>query len=155
MSVDNVRKFFLERNMDDPVFDLDCSGATVDLASKTLGIKPEFIAKTLAFKVKERIILIVTRGNARIDNKKFKQYFKTKAKMLSFDEVEPNVGHPVGGVCPFWINNNGEVFLDESIRNFEYVYPAAGSKNTALKISPGEMQSLTNADWVDISTTAI
>ncbi len=152
MSVDNVRKFFLERNLEDPVFELEYSGATVDLAAKTLGIQPEFIAKTLAFKVKERIVLIVTRGNARIDNKKFKQYFNTKAKMLSFDEVEPNIGHPVGGVCPFGINNNVEVFLDESIRDFEYVYPAAGSKDTALKITPEKMQSLTNADWINIST---
>lgn len=152
MSVENVRKFFLERNMEDPVFELEQSGATVDLAAETLGIQPEFVAKTLAFKVKERIILIVTRGNARVDNKKFKQYFKTKAKMLSFDEVEPKIGHPVGGVCPFGINNNVEVFLDESIRDFEYVYPAAGSKNTALKITPLEMLNLTKADWVDIST---
>lgn len=152
MSVDNVRNFFLERDMEDPVFELEQSGATVDLAAKTLGIKPEFIAKTLAFKVKERTILVVTRGNARVDNKKFKQYFKTKAKMLSFDEVEPEVGHPVGGVCPFGINDNVDVFLDESIRYFEYVYPAAGSKNTALKITPEAMQHLTSADWVDIST---
>lgn len=152
MSVENVRNFFLDRNLEDPVFDLNESGATVELAAKSMGIEPEFIAKTLAFNVNERKILVVTRGNARVDNKKFKQFFKAKARMISFEEVESSIGHPVGGVCPFGVKEDVEIFIDESIRDFEYVYPAAGSKTTALKISPYKMEELTNASWVDIAT---
>ncbi|WP_010239021.1 YbaK/EbsC family protein [Clostridium arbusti] len=152
MSVENVRKFFIDRGIEDPVFELPESGATVDLASKTIGVQPEFIAKTLAFKVKERNVLIVTRGNAKVNNKKFKEYFKIKAKMLSFDEVEEEIGHPVGGVCPFGVKDNVEIFIDESLRNFKYIYPAAGSKTTALKIAPNKIEELTNAIWIDVCT---
>ncbi|MDF2505937.1 YbaK/EbsC family protein [Clostridium sp.] len=152
MSVENVRKFFIDRGIEDPVFELPESGATVDLASKTIGVQPEFIAKTLAFKVKERNVLIVTRGNAKVNNKKFKEYFKIKAKMLSFDEVEEEIGHPVGGVCPFGVKDNVEIFIDESLRDFEYIYPAAGSKTTALKIAPNKIEELTNAIWIDVCT---
>jgi prolyl-tRNA editing enzyme YbaK/EbsC (Cys-tRNA(Pro) deacylase) len=150
--VENVRKFFIDRGIEDPVFELPESGATVDLASKTIGVQPEFIAKTLAFKVKERNVLIVTRGNAKVNNKKFKEYFKIKAKMLSFDEVEEEIGHPVGGVCPFGVKDNVEIFIDESLRDFEYIYPAAGSKTTALKIAPNKIEELTNAIWIDVCT---
>lgn len=152
MSVENVRKFFLDRNLEDPVFTLDESGATVDLAAETIGVKPEFIAKTLAFNVKEKKVLVVTRGDARVDNKKFKQLFKTKARMINSEDVESSIGHPVGGVCPFGVKDDVEIFIDESIRDFEYVYPAAGSKNTALKISPSQIEELTNASWVDVCT---
>lgn len=152
MSVENVRKFFLDRNLEDPVFTLDESGATVDLAAETIGVNPEFIAKTLAFNVKEKKVLVVTRGDARVDNKKFKQLFKTKARMINSEDVESSIGHPVGGVCPFGVKDDVEIFIDESIRDFEYVYPAAGSKNTALKISPSQIEKLTNASWVDVCT---
>lgn len=152
MSVENVRKFFIDRGIEDPVFELPESGATVDLAAKTIGVQPELIAKTLAFKVKERNVLVVTRGDAKVNNKKFKEYFKTKAKMIGFEDVEEEIGHPVGGVCPFGVKENVEIFLDESIRDFEYVYPAAGSKTTALKIAPNRIEELTNADWVDVCT---
>jgi Cys-tRNA(Pro) deacylase len=152
LSVENVRKFFLDRNLEDPVFTLDESGATVDLAAETIGVNPEFIAKTLAFNVKEKKVLVVTRGDARVDNKKFKQLFKTKARMINSEDVEASIGHPVGGVCPFGVKDDVEIFIDESIRDFEYVYPAAGSKNTALKISPSQIEELTNASWVDVCT---
>lgn len=152
MSVENVRRFFLDRNLEDPVFTLDESGATVDLAAETIGVNPEFIAKTLAFNVKEKKVLVVTRGDARVDNKKFKQLFKTKARMINSEDVESSIGHPVGGVCPFGVKDDVEIFIDESIRDFEYVYPAAGSKNTALKISPSQIEELTNASWVDVCT---
>lgn len=152
MSLENVKKFFLDRGLEDPTFILDESGATVDLAAKTIGIEPHLVAKTLALHVKEKNILIVVRGDARIDNKKFKQRFNTKARMLAFEEVEAAIGHPVGGVCPFGINDNVEVYVDESIKNFEYVYPAAGSKSSALKIEPGKILELTNASWVDVCT---
>lgn len=152
MSLENVKKFFLDRGLKDPTFILDESGATVDLAAKTIGIEPHLVAKTLALHVKEKNILIVVRGDARIDNKKFKQRFNTKARMLPFEEVETAIGHPVGGVCPFGIKAGVEVYIDESIKNFEYVYPAAGSKNSALKIEPGKILELTNASWVDVCT---
>jgi Cys-tRNA(Pro) deacylase len=150
MSVESVRNYFLEKGLEDPVFELKTSGATVELASQTLGIEPQYIAKTLAFKLKDREILVVTRGDAKIDNKKYKEHFRIKAKMLSHDEVLDVTGHPVGGVCPFGLKYNLEVYLDISIKNFEHVYPAAGSQITALKITPKDMESLTAAQWVDI-----
>lgn len=151
MSVESVKKFFTEKGLKDPVFELNSSGATVDLASKTIGVNPEYIAKTLAFKLKDNTpLLIVTRGDAKIDNKKYKDYFKTKAKMLEHDEVEGITGHPVGGVCPFGLKSEIKTYIDISIQNFEYVYPAAGSQNTALKITPAEIESLTNAVWIDV-----
>lgn len=152
MSLESVKFFFITNGLKDPTFKLSESGATVDLAAKTLGIEPEFVAKTIALHAKERNILIVVRGDAKIDNKKFKQHFKTKARMISFEEVEEAIGHPVGGVCPFGIKANVEVYLDETIRNFEYVYPAAGDRNYALKIEPSKIQELTNASWVDVCT---
>ncbi|WP_234122238.1 YbaK/EbsC family protein [Clostridium hydrogenum] len=151
MSVESVKKFFIENGLKDPVFELNENGATVDLAAKTLGVNPEFIAKTLAFKLKDNTpFLIVTRGNAKIDNKKYKEFFKTKAKMLEHDEVEEITGHPVGGVCPFGLKTSMNIYLDISLKNFEYVYPAAGSQTTALKISPNDIENLTNAIWIDV-----
>lgn len=150
MSVESVRNFFKERNQEDPVFELEDSGATVDLAAQVIGVEAKFIAKTLAFKLKEKDILVVTRGDARIDNKKFRTYFKTKAKMLGLNEVEEITGHPVGGVCPFGLKNPLDVYIDISIKDFGFVYPAAGSRTTALKISPESIQELTNAEWVDV-----
>lgn len=150
MSVENVRIFFKERNLEDPVFELEDSGATVELAAQVIGVEAKLIAKTLAFKLKEKDILVVTRGDARIDNKKFRTFFKTKAKMLDFNEVEDITGHPVGGVCPFGLKNPLEVYVDVSIKDFDFVYPAAGSRTTALKISPENIQELTNAEWVDV-----
>lgn len=150
MSVENVRNFFKERNLEDPVFELEDSGATVELAAQVIGVEAKLIAKTLAFKLKEKDILVVTRGDARIDNKKFRSFFKTKAKMLDFNEVEEITGHPVGGVCPFGLKNPLEVYVDVSIKDFDFVYPAAGSRTTALKISPENIQRFTNAEWVDV-----
>lgn len=150
MSVESVRNFFKERNQEDPVFELQDSGATVELAAEVIGVEPKFIAKTLAFKLKEKDILVVTRGDARIDNKKFRTFFKTKAKMLDLNEVEEITGHPVGGVCPFGLKNPLDVYVDVSIKDFNFVYPAAGSRTTALKIAPESIQGLTNAEWVDV-----
>lgn len=150
MSVENVRNFFKERNLKDPVFELGGSGATVELAAQVIGVEAKLIAKTLAFKLKEKDILVVTRGDARIDNKKFRNFFKTKAKMLDFNEVEEITGHPVGGVCPFGLKNPLRVYVDVSIKDFDFVYPAAGSRTTALKISPENIQELTSAEWVDV-----
>jgi len=150
VSVESVRNFFKERNQEDPVFELKDSGATVELAAEVIGVEPKLIAKTLAFKLKEKDILVVTRGDARVDNKKFRNLFKTKAKMLGLNEVEEITGHPVGGICPFGLKNSLEVYVDVSIKDFDFVYPAAGSRTTALKISPENMQELTSAEWVDV-----
>jgi Cys-tRNA(Pro) deacylase len=145
-----VRRFFLDQGMEDPVFELEESGATVEEAAKTLGVDAALIAKTLSFKVKDKSILIVMKGDARIDNKKFKSYFNVKAKMLEHDEVESITGHPVGGLCPFGLKSELEVYLDTSISNFEYIYPAAGSRYTALQISPQELMRLTSGTWIDV-----
>lgn len=150
MSVESVKKFFVDKGLKDPVFTLEDTGATVELAAKAINVEPELIAKTLAFRVKERDILIVTRGDARIDNKKYKEFFNAKAKMLDHEEVAEITGHPVGGVCPFGLKSKLQVYLDQSIKDFEYIYPAAGSKFTALKIAPSEILKLTNAIVVDV-----
>lgn len=150
MAVEDVRRFFIERGYKDPVFEMDESSATVELAAKAVGVEPGRIAKTLAFKLKDRNILIVTKGDARIDNKKFKGRFKAKAKMLSAEEVLEITGHPVGGVCPFGLKEQVDVYLDVSLKEYDTVFPAAGSGNSALEISPEEMKDLTNAEWVDV-----
>lgn len=150
MAVESVRSFFTERGLPDPVFQLESSGATVALAAKTIGVDPDQIAKTLAFRVKDRNILIVMSGESRVDNKKYKQFFHTKAKMLNHMEVEMVTGHPVGGLCPFGLENPLDIYLDVSIQNYEMVYPAAGSRYTALKITPQLMQELTGGIWVDV-----
>lgn len=150
MAVEDVRCFFTERGYKDPVFEMDESSATVELAAKAVGVEPGRIAKTLAFKLKDRNILIVTKGDARIDNKKFKGRFNAKAKMMSAEEVLEITGHPVGGVCPFGLKQQVDVYLDVSLKEYDTVFPAAGSGNSALKISPEEMKNLTNAEWVDV-----
>jgi Cys-tRNA(Pro) deacylase len=150
MSYESVKQFFLDKGLDISFMELNTSGATVELAAKNIGVAPELIAKTLAFRLKDRDILIVTRGDARIDNKKYKQHFSTKAKMLSADEVLEVTGHPVGGVCPFGLRNNLEVYLDESLKEFEIVYPAAGGIEVAMRIAPNKMAELTKATWIDV-----
>jgi Uncharacterized conserved protein len=150
MSFQSVKQFFLEKGLDFSLLELGLSGATVELAANNLGVSPDIIAKTLAFKLKEESILIVTRGTARIDNKKFKQLFNTKAKMLTPEEVLKQTSHPVGGVCPFGLKEDLKIYMDISLKQFEQVYPAAGDVNKALKISPEEMYNLTNATWVDV-----
>ncbi|OAA84879.1 YbaK/EbsC family protein [Clostridium ljungdahlii] len=150
MSVENVVNYFLEKGLENPVFKLESSGATVQEAAETIHTDPKYIAKTLAFKLKDEDILIVMRGDLRVSNKKFKKNFKIKAKMLDHDEVLQITGHPVGGLCPFGLKNNIKIYLDDSIKDFDYVYPAAGSKEYALKISPSEISELTKGEWVDV-----
>ncbi|AOT71012.1 YbaK/EbsC family protein [Geosporobacter ferrireducens] len=150
MAVEDVRNFFIEKGLEDPIFELSTSSATVELASKSIGVEPGRIAKTLAFRLKDKDILIVAKGDSKIDNKKYKQYFKTKAKMLTHEEVEAVTGHPVGGLCPFGLKNPLEIFLDQSIQQFDTVYPAAGSRYAALQITPDEMLRLTAGAWIDV-----
>ena len=150
MGVEEVRTYFRERGLPYEVREMDASTETVELAARALGVEPALIAKTLAFKLKDRGILIVTKGDAKIDNQKFKQQFQTKAKMMSPGEVMEATGHPVGGVCPFGLKQETEVFLDTSLRQFERVYPAAGSQNSCIEITPDELGRITGAQWVDV-----
>jgi len=151
MGLENVKKYFKEKHSDYNVSEVEKSTATVELAAKALGVDPSLIAKTLSFKLKENhYILLVTKGDARIDNRKYKDYFKVKAKMLKPDEVYEITGHQVGGVCPFGLKNPIEIYLDKSLREFEYIFPAAGSANSFIRITPSELQEITDSTWVDV-----
>lgn len=151
MSLESVRKFFNENGYSDlQIIETEMSTATVELAAKAHGVAPALIAKTMSFGLKDRAILIVTKGDARIDNRKFKDSFHEKAKMLSYDEVLEITGHPVGGVCPFGLKSPMDIYLDISMKEFEYVYPAAGTANSAVKITPDRLQEVTRGTWVDV-----
>lgn len=150
MSVESVKNEFKEKSLGLEVIELDESTATVDLAATAIGVEPGQIAKTMALALKDENILIVSKGDAKIDNRKYKDFFKTKAKMLSFEEVFEVTGHPVGGVCPFGLKNSLKIYLDNSLKQYEYVYPAAGSPNAAVKVSLNELLEITNGVWVDV-----
>jgi Cys-tRNA(Pro) deacylase len=150
MSVESVRKHFTDRGLKDPVFELKESGATVALAAQAIGVQPGEIAKTLSFKLKDKFILIVASGNAKIDNKKYKNFFGEKARMLDFEEVEQITGHPVGGVCPFGLSQELEIYLDTSLKDYKKVYPAAGSKTAIMEITVDELQAVTKGIWADV-----
>ena len=149
MSLQSVREFFAARDLDIPIIELSVSTATVALAAQAHGVEPGRIAKTLAFRLADgRIILLVARGDARIDNRKFKAAFG-KGRMLEAEEIERVTGHPVGGVCPFGLAVDLPVYLDESLRAFDEVLPAAGDVHSAVRISPALMAELTGGQWVD------
>ena len=150
MSVESVKSYFIEKNLSYEILEFDASTETVELAARALGVEPALIAKTLAFKLKDRNILVIAKGDARIDNKKFKQQFQTKGKMMSPEEVLEMTGHPVGGVCPFGLKNEMSVYLDENLRAFDKVYPAAGSRNSCIEITPDDLCSITDAQWVNV-----
>ena len=148
MSVASVRAFFEAHEIDMPIVELKAITSTVALAAQAHGVEPGRIAKTLAFKLADgKVFLLVTRGDARIENAKFKNAFG-KGKMLALDEVETLTGHPVGGVCPFGLATDLPVYLDRSLLAFDEVIPAAGSVNSALRISPQRMLELTHGQWV-------
>ena len=138
--------------MEDRVIEFTVSSATVELAAKALGVDGARIAKTLSFKKPDgSALLILAAGDARIDNHKFKEKFRFKAKMLTADEVLELVGHPVGGVCPFGINDGVDVYLDESLKRFETVYPAVGSGASAIELNMDELWKYSNAlEWIDV-----
>lgn len=150
MTVESVRAYFRERGLEYEIHEFGESTETVELAAQALGVEPELIAKTLAFKARDRGVLVVTRGDARIDNRKFKDTFGVKARMMSPEEVLEKTGHPVGGVCPFAIKDDLEIYLDASLRQFERIYPAAGSKNSCIEITPEDLCMITGAQWVDV-----
>ena len=151
MSIERVRAFFREKGMEDKILEFDVSSATVGLAAEALKCEPCRIAKTLSFRAGEKCILIVAAGDARIDNPKYKARFQAKAKMLSREEAEAEIGHAVGGVCPFAVNEGVEVYLDESLKRFETVFPACGSSNSAIELTIEQLEALSGcAGWVDV-----
>ena len=151
MSIEKGRAYFRQFGMEDRVREFDVSSATVELAALALGVEGARIAKTLSFKKDDSCILILAAGDARIDNHKFKDKFHMKAKMLAPEEVLSIVGHPGGGVCPFGINDGIDVYLDESLKRFETVFPAVGSANSAIELDLDELYKYSNAiEWIDV-----
>jgi prolyl-tRNA editing enzyme YbaK/EbsC (Cys-tRNA(Pro) deacylase) len=150
MSLQSVQEFFKAKQLDIPIIELSVSTATVALAAQAHGVEPGRIAKTLSFRLNDgRVVLVVARGDARIDNKKFKDAFG-KGKMLGLGEVSEITGHPVGGVCPFGLANPLSIYVDVSLKIYDIVIPAAGSVNSAVRISPEKMADITQALWVDV-----
>ncbi len=151
MAIEKVKQYFKKLGIDNRIQEFDVSSATVELAAKALGCEPNNIAKSLSFMVEDKPIIIVTAGNMKIDNAKFKNEFHTKAKMLKFDEVEFLIGHQVGGVCPFAIKEDVQVYLDNSLKEYEFVYPACGSSNSAIKLTVNELAEYSNfKKWIDV-----
>ena len=151
MSIEKVRAYFRGFGIEDRVQEFPVSSATVALAAQALGVAEARIAKTLSFRVHEDVVLIVMAGDARIDNPKYKAQFGAKAKMLSFEESSELVGHAVGGVCPFAVNEGVKVYLDESLRRFETVFPACGSANSAIELTIPELEQYARpVGWVDV-----
>jgi prolyl-tRNA editing enzyme YbaK/EbsC (Cys-tRNA(Pro) deacylase) len=151
MAIEKVKDYFKTFNMENRIIEFTSSSATVELAAQALNCDACRIAKTPSFLVGENPILIVCAGDVKIDNAKYKATFNTKAKMLEFEQVEPIIGHSVGGVCPFAINQNVKVYLDESLKRFETVFPACGSGNSAIELTIAELETYSNyTSWVDV-----
>ena len=151
MSLEKAKAYLKEVGYEDRVMEFEVSSATVELAAKAANVKPCQIAKSLTFKVNEKPIMIVCAGDAKIDNPKYKGKFSAKATMLSPDEVDNLIGHSIGGVCPFGINEGVEVYLDESLKRFEHIYPACGNAQSAVKLTPEELEKISNSrEWIDV-----
>lgn len=151
MAIEKVREYLKQFGIEDKIQELENSSATVELAAKALNTEPARIAKSLSFKVEEKAILIICAGDVKIDNAKYKALFKAKAKMLTPDEVVEFIGHEIGGVCPFGINEGVNVYLDESLKRFTTVFPACGSSNSAIELTIPELEKYSNfTQWVDI-----
>jgi len=151
MAIEKVRAYFKQYGMEERVREFDVSSATVELAAAALHCEPQRIAKTLSFMVGDQVVLVVAAGDAKIDNHKYKEQFSTKAKMLSPEEVETLVGHAVGGVCPFAVNEGVDVYLDVSLKRFETVFPACGSSNSAIELTIAELEKYSGfAGWIDV-----
>lgn len=151
MAIEKVREYFKQFGIENKILEFEVSSATVELAAAALGCEPKRIAKSLTFVGPSGPIMIVAAGDARIDNSKYKAQFGLKAKMLSFEEAESLVGHAVGGVCPFATNEGVQVFLDNSLKRFDFVFPACGSSNSAIKLSIPELEKYSNfTAWVDV-----
>ncbi|MFT9051275.1 YbaK/EbsC family protein [Liquorilactobacillus nagelii] len=151
MSLANVQNYLTKFHLEKRIQAFDESTATVAEAATVLGVKPAQIAKSLAFSLKERPIIIVTEGTAKVSNPKFKAIFNQRARMVKPTELEELIGHPLGGVCPFALKPNVAVYLDESLKNHEIIYPAAGTANTAVKLTVNELEKYTHPTaWIDV-----
>lgn len=151
MAIERARQYFAAFGMQDRIREFEVSSATVELAAKAVGVEGKRIAKTLSFWVHEQPMLIVTAGDAKIDNAKYKAKFKAKAKMLAHDEVEAVIGHDIGGVCPFGIREGVEVYLDVSLKRFNTVFPACGSANSAIELNMEELEKYSGSiEWIDV-----
>lgn len=151
MSLVKAKEVLQKYGLEDRIMEFDVLSSTVKEAAKAINCKEEEIAKTLSFIVEDKPILIVVAGDSKIDNSKFKTEFKTKAKMIPIDNVEEIIGHAVGGVCPFGVNKNVDVYLDDSLKRFEIIYPACGSSNSAVKLTLDELEKTSNyKKWVDV-----
>ena len=151
MSIEKVRAYFHSQGMEERILEFDVSSATVELAAQALHCEPCRIAKSLSFRVGEKAVLVVAAGDARIDNPKFKAYFGVKAKMLAHEEAESMIGHAVGGVCPFAVNEDVQVYLDVSMKRFDTIFPACGSSNSAIEMTMDELEKHSGCiEWIDV-----
>mgnify|MGYP003238943943 FL=1 len=151
MAIEKVRAYFEQFGIADRIMEFHESSATVELAAHALCTEPCRIAKTLSFMLGDKAILIVTAGDAKIDNHKYKSFFGAKAKMLKPEEVNDLIGHGIGGVCPFGINDGVTVYLDESLKRFETVFPACGSSNSVIELTIPELEKYSNfVEWIDV-----
>lgn len=151
MSLEKAKDYLTKKGYENRIHLFDVSSATVELAALALNTLPAHIAKSLTFKVNEQPIMIVCAGDVKVDNSKYKKYFHVKAKMLSKEEVSTLIGHDVGGVCPFGINKGVDIYLDESLKQFETIYPACGNASSAVKLSPQELESILDfKEWIDV-----
>ena len=152
MAIEKARAYLAQFGLEDRIMEFDQSSATVELAAQLVGCEPARIAKTLSFHVGDRVALVIFAGDARVANPKFKAQFHTKAKMLDASEAEELIGHAVGGVCPFGVNDCCDIYLDESLRRFEVVYPAAGNATSTVRLTLEELEQLCQpCTWVDVS----
>ena len=151
MSIEIAREYLRQYHMEDRILEFNVSSATVELAAQAVGVEPARIAKSLSFKKDDHALIIVAAGDAKVDNRKFKDTFSLKAKMLVPEEVQEMTGHQIGGVCPFGNPETAEVYLDESMKRFQTVYPAAGSSNSAIEMNMAELMETSKAKgWVDV-----
>lgn len=151
MAIEKVREYFSQSGMADRILEFDVSSETVELAAQAIGCEEKQIAKSMSFLLHDQAILVVTSGDARISNPKFKEQFQTKAKMIHPDQVENLIGHDVGGVCPFGIHEDVAVYLDISLKRFDTVFPAAGSSNSVIELSLDELEQYSGATaWIDV-----
>lgn len=151
MAFEEAKAYLTSQGYEDRIRVFDVSSATVELAAVAVGTEPAHIAKSLTFMVEDGPVMIIAAGDAKVNNGKFKAFFHTKAKMLTREEVNALIGHDVGGVCPFGINSGVTVYLDVSLKRFEQIYPACGSANSAVELTPAELETLSGCrEWIDV-----
>ena len=150
MTLESVKKHIEDEELDLEIVELKTSTATVELAANALGVEPARIAKTMAIRLKERDILVMAKGDVRLDNKMFKECFHEKPRFVGADDLMEATGHPVGGVCPFGLNKPLDIYLDESLKEFDIVYPAAGTPNSCIKVDVEYLAKITDGEWVNV-----